>query len=113
MFGVLCGFNGTKQRLTVVFDKGINSEDNVALIDDHKSIHFITTYSTYFAEDLAAKNLKHFSPLKIRHNDELIEKGNAADCMLGYRTKLELWGKERTIVVTFNPRTQRKKFYKL
>ncbi|MDY6868757.1 MAG: IS1634 family transposase [Chloroflexota bacterium] len=113
MFGVLCGFNGTKQRLTVVFDKGMNSEDNVALIDDHKSIHFITTYSTYFAEDLASTDLKHFSPLKIRHNDELIEKGNAADCMLGYRTKLELWGKERTVVVTFNPMTQRKKFYKL
>lgn len=113
MFGVLCGFNNTKQRLTVVFDKGMNSEDNVAIIDNHTSIHFITTYSTYFAEELAATDLKHFSPLDIRHNNEIIDKGNKADCISGYRTKLELWGKERAFVVTFNPKTQRKKLYRL
>lgn len=113
MFGVLCGFNTTKQRLTVVFDKGMNSEDNVAFIDDHTRIHFVTTYSTYFAEDLAATELKHFAPLAIRHNKTLIESGNTADCILGYRTTRELWGKERSVVVTFNPRTQRKKRYRL
>jgi len=113
MFGVLCGFNSTKQRLTVVFDRGMNSEDNVAFIDDHRRIHFVTTYSTYFAENLAATDLKHFSVLNIRHNDELIAKGNRADCLLGYRTKLEIWGKERVVVVTFNPKTQRKKRYRM
>ena len=91
----------------------MNSEDNVAFIDDHTRIHFITTYSTYFAEDLAATDLKHFSPLNIEHNKEIIKRGNKADCILGYRTKLELWGKERAIVVTFNPKTQRKKLYRL
>lgn len=94
MFGGLCGFNTTKQRLTVVFDKGMNSEDNVAFIDDHTRIHFVTTYSTYFAEDLAATELKHFSPLAVRHNESLIESDNTADCILGYRTTRELWGKE-------------------
>ena len=113
MFGVLCGFNNTKQRLTVVFDRGMNSEDNVAFIDDHRRIHFVTTYSTYFAEDLAATDLKHFSPLAIRDNDELIAHGNRADCLLGYRTTLELWGKQRVVVVTFNPKTQRKKRYRM
>jgi transposase len=113
MFGVLCGFNDTKQRLTVVFDKGMNSEDNVTFIDNHKCIHFVTTYSTYFAEDFAAADLKHFSPLKIRHNDELIKKGKKADCISGYRSGLELWGKNRAVVVTFNPKTQRKKLYRM
>ena len=113
MFGVLCGFNNTRQRLTVVFDRGMNSEDNVAFIDDHRRIHFVTTYSTYFAEDLAATDLKHFSPLTIRHNDELIAHGNRADCILGYRTILELWGKQRVVIVTFNPKTQRKKRYRM
>jgi len=113
MFGVLCGFNTTKQRLTVVFDKGMNSEDNVAFIDDHTRVHFITTYSTYFAEDLAATDIKRFSPLAIRHNEELIKHGNEADCIVGYRTTQELWGKERTVVVTFNPRTQRKKRHRM
>ena len=113
MFGVLCGFDTTKQRLTVVFDKGMNSEDNVAFIDDHTRIHFVTTYSTYFAEDLAATDLKHFSPLAISHNEELIKQGDKDDCISGYRTKLELWGKERAVIVTFNPRTWRKKRYRM
>jgi transposase len=43
MFGIVCGFNKTKERLTVVFDKGMNSVDNVEFIDDHQRIHFVTT----------------------------------------------------------------------
>ncbi len=33
--------------LTLVFDKGMNSEDNIAAIDSEERIHFITTYSSY------------------------------------------------------------------
>jgi len=111
MFGVLCGFNQTKARMTVVFDKGMNSEDNITFIDNHRQIHFITTYSTYFAEELARKNLKYFRPLKIEHNARLKNENRSEDLLLAYRTSLELWGKERVVVVTFNPRTQRKKLY--
>ena len=111
MFGVLCGFNQTKTRMTVVFDKGMNSEDNIAFIDNHHQIHFITTYSTYFAQELARKDLKHFRPLKIEHNARLKDRNQSEDLLLAYRTKLELWGRERVVVVTFNPRTQRKKLY--
>ena len=110
MFGILCGFNNTKQRLTVVFDKGMNSEDNIDFIDNHKRIHFVTTYSTYFAEELASTDLKHFAPLNIRHNDMI---GEEADAISAFRTTIELWGKERTVVVTFNPRTKRKKLFRL
>ena len=111
MFGVLCGFNQTKARMTVVFDKGMNSEDNIAFIDNHRQIHFITAYSTYFARELARKDLKYFRPLKIGHNARLEDKNRSEDLLLAYRTKLELWGRERVVVVTFNPRTQRKKLY--
>nr|WP_211341394.1 DUF1156 domain-containing protein [Desulfoglaeba alkanexedens] len=31
--------------LTLVFDKGMNSEENIALIDSTARVHFITTYS--------------------------------------------------------------------
>jgi len=89
MFGVLCGFNDTKQRLTIVFDKGMNSEDNVAFIDNYTRIHFVTTSSTHFAEDLAATDSKHFSPFAIRHDNELIKKGEKADCILWCCTNLE------------------------
>lgn len=109
LFGVMCGFNQTKQRLTVVFDKGMNSEEAINTIDDHTRIHFITTYSTYFAEEFAATDLGKFAPLDIEKNRCLPEK----DCMRAFRSRLELWGKERTVVVTHNPRTARKQAYTL
>ena len=65
LFGVMSGFNQTKQRLTVVFDKGMNSDAAVHSLDDQPRIHFITTYSTYFVEELAATELKKFAPLYI------------------------------------------------
>jgi transposase len=111
VFGVICEFNQTKQRLTVVFDKGMNSDENVAKIDDNSRIHFITTYSPHFVEDLAGVDIKHFSPVETLHNHDLEEKEQEDDRLVAYRTKAELWGQERTIVVTHNPGTERKKIY--
>ncbi len=109
LFGVMCGFNQTKQRLTVVFDKGMNSEEAINAIDDHTRIHFITTYSTYFAEELAATDLGKFAPLDIEKNRCRSEE----DRMRGFRSRMELWGKERTVVVTHSPRTARKQTHTL
>ncbi len=113
MFGTMCDFNTTKQRLTVVFDKGMNGDDNINFIDDHNQIHFITTYSPYFVEDLASKDIKHFMPIQTRKNVELVEADKADDQTTAYRTKLTLWGKERTVVITHNPASARKKDYTL
>ena len=113
MFGVLLGFNQTKQRLTIVFDKGMNGDENIESIDDQSRIHFITTYSPYFVEDLATTELKYFAPITTRSNQKLTAAGHADDNSTAYRTKRELWGKERTVVVTHNPATMRKKQYAL
>jgi transposase len=113
LFGVMCGFNQTKQRLTVVFDKGMNSEDAISDIDDQRRVHFITAYSTYFAEELAATNLRHFVPLEIDKNHHLKNDHKDEERMLAWRTRTPLWGQERTVVVTFNPRTARKRRYTL
>jgi transposase len=114
LFGVMCGFNQSKQRLTVVFDKGMNSEEAIQAIDDHTRIHFITTYSTYFAEELAGTDLRKFVPLDIDKNRRLVAEGlHAEDRMRAFRTRMELWGQERTVVVTYNPRTARKQTYTL
>lgn len=105
MFGVVCGLNKTKERLTVVIDKGMNSEGNYTWIDDHARIHFITTYSTYFAQELATIPLDRFEVADTSANDSLpIE-----ECQLAYRSKGFYWGKERTVIVTYSPRTARKK----
>jgi transposase len=108
LFGVMCGFNQTKQRLTVVFDKGINSDAALAAIGDQQRIHFITTYSTYFADELAATDLKRFAPLAGRTGG-----GDEEDRKLAFRARAELWGQERTVIVTYNPKSARKKSYTL
>ena len=111
IFGVLCGFGEGERELTVVFDKGMNSEDTLARIDSESQLHFITTYSTYFAEEFARLDPKHFRPLEIPRNQALQEEGREGDLLLAYRSTLTLWGRERTVVVTFNPVTKRKKLY--
>ena len=111
MFGIVCGLQKTKERLTVVIDKGMNSESNYAWIDEHARIHFVTTYSTYFAQELATTTLDRFEPVDIAKNKKLLEDGNREDLILAYRTRGEYWGKQRAVVVTYNPTTARKQDY--
>lgn len=111
MFGIVCGLHQTKERLTVVIDKGMNSESNYTWIDEHARIHFVTTYSTYFAQDLATTTLDRFEPLDIAKNQKLLAAGNHEDLILAYRSRGEYWGKQRAVVVTHNPATARKQDY--
>ena len=104
---------GTKQRLTVVIDKGMNAEDNFAWIDEHRCLHFVTTYSSYFASELASTPLEHFSPVETESNRQLRAEGKPQEQLLAYRTVGEYWGKERAVVVTHNPSMARKHNYTL
>ena len=99
--------------LTVVFDKGMNSEDNMAALDARENVRFITTYSTYFAEDLIHKSLKEFSVVDIPRNKEFQAKGREDDQMLALRTTGTFWGKERVVIVTYSPRTATNQRYQL
>lgn len=108
MFGVVCGLNRTKAGITVVIDKGTNSESNYSWIDEHSKIHFVTNYSTYFASELAETPLERFEVTDIPKNRRLTDEGCPEECELSYRTAGECWGRERSVVVTHNPRTARK-----
>jgi transposase len=113
MFGVVCGLDRTKERLTVVIDKGMNSEGNYTWIDEHQRVHFVTTYSTYFAQELAMTPLEKFEPIDLERNQRQAAKGKEFDCLVAYRTTGEYWGRQRTVVVTHNPVTARKQNYTL
>jgi transposase len=104
---------GAQQQaeLTIVFDKGINSEDNISAIDAREHVHFITTYSTYFSEELLHVPLKQFQPVDTHKNKELVRKGRKDDLLLAWRTSGSYWGQERTVVVTYNPLTATKQRY--
>jgi len=111
MFGVVAGLDQTKEKISVVIDKGMNSEDNFAWINDHKKVYFITTYSTYFAADLAQISLDRFEPVDTKKNRALGKDDRESDQMVVHRTTGEFWGKERTVVVTHDPPTARKQNY--
>lgn len=113
MFSVICGLNKTKERLTVVIDKGMNSLENYSYIDEHARMHFVTTYSTYFAEELAVTPLERFEVVDTEKNRRLSSEDKSSERLLAFRTKGEFWGKERSVVVTHNPATARKKNYSL
>ena len=92
----------------VCYTKLLRADDNYAWIDDHARMHFITTYSTYFAQELAATPLDRFEPADTADNRRLLEQGKETECLLAYRTKGEYWGKERTVIVTYTPASARK-----
>jgi len=98
-------------ELTVVFDKGMNSEVNIPLVDGMPGVHFITTYSPYYADDLVRVKSSEFKPVDSAKNRELEKLNREDDRLVAYRTSRELWGKERTVIVTYNPLTAAKQRY--
>ena len=113
MFAVVGDLEQTKQRLTVVVDKGMNSEENFLWLDDHPRMHFVTTYSPYYVEDLMTVPLERFAPVEIARNQRLADDGQPQEQMLAFRSRGEFWGRDRTVVVTHNPPTARKHSFTL
>jgi transposase len=111
LFSVLDTVSGQRGELTLVVDKGMNSEENFALIDANPRIHFITTYSTYHAEDLIHVDRDEFEPVDTDKNRILREQGRGDDQLVAWRTSGEHWGRTRTVVVTYNPRTATRQRY--
>jgi len=111
MFSIMHDSAGVKGVLTVVFDKGMNSEDNITAIDGKEDINFITTYSPYFAEHLVHVDLDNFTVVDTVKNRKLTREGKEDDRLLAWRTRGQYWGRERTVVVTYNPLTATKQRY--
>jgi transposase len=111
MFTAMQNFASPGAELTIVFDKGMNASENIERIDTRERFHFITTYSTYFAEKFVRTKLSAFKPVDSAKNRELERLGKEDDRILAWRGAGEFWGKQRTVVVTYNPRTAAKQRY--
>ena len=111
IFGAMEGGDSDKGKMTVVFDKGMNAEGNIAALDAQEQINFITTYSTYYGEDLIHVGLEQFKPVDTEKNRQLIKKDKYDDQLVAWRTEGEYWGRLRTVVVTYNPLTATKQRY--
>jgi transposase len=109
---ILTVMDGHRQdEVTVVFDKGMNAEENIATIDAKEKAHFVTTYSPYLAEGLIHIPRERFTLADTPKNRRLTERGKDDDRLIAWRTTGEYWGKERTVVVTYNPLTATKQRY--
>jgi transposase len=108
MFASVTDLKQPKQRLTVVVDKGMNSEENFQWLDEHPQMYFVTSYAPHLVDELITAPLWRFSPVEIARNQRLAAAGRPDEQMLAWRTQGEFWGRERAVVVTFNPQTARR-----
>jgi transposase len=77
------------QEITIVFDGGNTSEENMQRVD-LMEYHFITSLTVTHHKDLLAVPLDKFESFEEKR----------LEGTLAYRTAKEVWGKKRTIVVT-------------
>lgn len=83
-----------RDGITIVFDKGNNSEENLNKFIEGSNYHFVGSVKLADHKDLAliSNNDKRFSSFS---NPRLEE-------VKGFRTRKEIYGKDLTVVVTFN-----------
>jgi transposase len=84
---------GGTQTVTLVFDKGNNAEDVLASLGSKESFHFVGSLVPTHHPDLLAVPRARFRALR----------GMRLEGVEAFRTKKEVFGTERTVVVTFNP----------
>jgi len=77
--------------ITIVFDKGNNSKENFKKIDDKKELYYVASLVSAYFKELICEANKNFETIIIEDED--------IPC---FRTKKEVWGKERTLLVTIS-----------
>ena len=85
-------FSQSVEGITLVYDKGNNSQDNQARLDK-SPYHFVGSLSPAQHADLIRVPRSRFRPLK----------GEDLEGVLAWRTRKHVLGAERTILVTYNP----------
>lgn len=84
--------------MTLVFDKGNNSEDNITKVLE--DMHVIGSVKRNQVKPLLEIPLSKYTFLYKNSNENEIK---------GYRTKYELFGQEFTVIIAYNPESQKKK----
>ncbi|MCI0554651.1 MAG: transposase, partial [Anaerolineae bacterium] len=94
-FGVLSGSAAPLSSLTVVFDKGNNSAENFALLDQ-LGMHFVGSMKLDEHKDL----------MRISNEDTRFQalEGERWQGAKAFRLTREIAGKPRTLVMTYNPK---------
>lgn len=99
LFSLLLSLRKGKERITLIFDKGCNSPENLSGMDKSE-FYFIGTLSPYHHRKLCRIPLSSYREIDIQGKPYWV-----------YRTTLSLYGKERAVVVAYNPRTYERKIH--
>ena len=77
---------------TLVFDRGNNSKENMALVAQAK-MHYVGALTPYHHKQLVADAEDRFEPLTLNGREVGV-----------YRTRAQIWGQERTVLVFVSDR---------
>lgn len=91
-----------KKALTFVFDKGNNSEEAIEKLDESRH-HFVGSRSPYHHKDLCRIPIQ-------RYQETEIPDGEAFPI---YETRLELYGRERRVLLVYNEATYRRQLARM
>jgi transposase len=91
-----------KKGITIVFDKGNNSEELIAKLDESRH-HFVGSRSPYHHKDLCRVSLEQYREVNIK-NGETIP---------AYETREEIYGAQRKIIVSFNESTFQRQLHRM
>jgi transposase len=84
--------NGVARELcdvTLVFDKGNNSQENFRRLDDTEGLHYVASLVPSYFKQLVEDANRQLAPIKLKEDEEVPV----------YRTTATVWGTERTCVV--------------
>lgn len=91
-----------KKGITLVFDKGNNSEELIAKLDESRH-HFIGSRSPYHHKDLCRVPLEQYREVSIKNGEVLPV----------YETREDIYGAQRRIIVSFNESTFQRQLHRM
>ena len=91
-----------KKGMTLVFDKGNNSEELILKLDESRH-HFVGSRSPYHHKDLCRVSLEQYREVGIKNGET----------MPVYETREEIYGAMRRIVVSFNEATFQRQLHRM
>jgi len=91
-----------KKGITLVFDKGNNSEELILKLDESRH-HFVGSRSPYHHKDLCHVSLEQYRDVNIKNGETIPV----------YETREEIYGVQRRIIVSFNESTYQRQLHRM
>lgn len=105
-FGQIAATVSDKKAVTLVFDKGNNSEEAIGRLDDSRH-HFVGCRSPYHHMDLCSVPIEKYEQTGVPDGH------GGVYFMPAFETMLELYGKPRRVIVVYNELTFRRQLHRM